>query len=318
MRKKILTALAFATLAFVGCKKNTPTGPVELSDVQISGVILAHLDYTNDTNASGTYSEGSVADPVSGLRVYTTVNYYYLDETPNGSTNDYKQMVISATTDANGVWTLTVPASSRPYDITIYTDVFYRDVTLADAQGNNVGTELHEFGNMSFDVDDIAAGAGSAIQTETRVASDWGSVNGNSNTNVTGVFKLSGTVFIDHTVNAGDTAVDGSDSTIWEHPAGTVISLYAYYWDDNGQYQEVYLNSTIAADGSYSFNVPTESGPFGGVYGVEISLPDLLLTYTNARDYTPTLVEQQVFSYGTDYLGDYDNGNIVIDQDYYY
>lgn len=324
MRKKILTALAFATLAFVGCKKNTPNA-VELSDVQISGVILAYLDYTNDTNANGVYVEESVADPVSGLRVYTVVNYEDLDETPDFGGN-YKQVVISATTDANGAWTLTVPASNRPYDVEIIVDRFERNVILADNQGNNIGTELHAFDDISFWIDDVAAGSGSSIETGTRIASDDGVVNGGGNTINNGVFKLSGKVEVEYQIAAGDTDVTGGDSTIYEYPAGTVITLTAYYYE-NGYQHDVVLTSTIAADGSYSFDVPTASGianpsdDAGRVYDIELFFPDLLLTYDNQRN-MPFVTEPRVFFMPSccpsTSVGSRNNGQIEINRDYEY
>lgn len=318
MRKKILTALAFATLAFVGCKKNTPDA-VELSDVQISGIILAHLDYTNDTNANGTYVAGSVADPASGVRVYTSINYLNLDETPNGGTGDYKTVVISATTDANGAWTLTVPASNKPYTVTVKTEEFFRDQIQADAFGNNTGTELRRFTNADITVNDVAAGAGS-VTTKSVIASDF-AVNGTTNDpKETGVVKISGTIRINTMDLPGDTAVNGADSTVYEFPAGTVVTVRI---GDNilGSNQYDYFTFTIGTDGTYSIDVPTSPGVTGSVLSVDFYFPEILTNFTNTRPSNPLVNEDKVFTIvggSPDNLGSFNNGQIIINQDYEY
>jgi len=119
MKKKLFSIVAIAAIAMTSCKKDE-TAP-ELGSATITGTIRADIDQTNDLNSGGLYEWNYTPDAVEGMVVRVEVDYYDLDESPNGSF-DYPKKTFTATTDASGFFSLDLPATEDGYTVTVEFD----------------------------------------------------------------------------------------------------------------------------------------------------------------------------------------------------
>lgn len=123
----IFSALAIATVAFVGCKKDDPAEPSEPGSATISGVINADLNQNDDTLTGPIYDYLRNPEYPSGANVTFVINEGDLDYNPAPGFNyqDLSWTVpISAT---NGTYTVSVPAINQPVPVTMYFDEFNYD-----------------------------------------------------------------------------------------------------------------------------------------------------------------------------------------------
>jgi hypothetical protein len=116
--------LAASLLAtFSSCKKELQT-PVEPGSATIQGRIWANLNETNDTLSDGSSAIGTAAEiskrefAPQGTVVTFTIKGADLDQTPQAG-YPYKDVVRTATVDASGNYTVSVPAYEMPIDVTI-------------------------------------------------------------------------------------------------------------------------------------------------------------------------------------------------------
>lgn len=102
----MFSILAIAAIAMTSCKKDEPVSS-ELRDAVINGNVWADMDQT-DNDVEG----------VEGMTVKVEVNTSSWDQQPDPSYT-YAKKVYTAVTDANGDYTLTIPATEDGYNVTL-------------------------------------------------------------------------------------------------------------------------------------------------------------------------------------------------------
>jgi hypothetical protein len=112
MKRKMFSIMAIAAIALTSCKKEEPASN-ELGEATIEGTIMADLNLDNN-----------VLEPVVGMQVTVIVNTQNWDQTPVAG-YDYEKRTYTATTDAAGKYTLTIPATAEAYTVTVeYGDMY--------------------------------------------------------------------------------------------------------------------------------------------------------------------------------------------------
>lgn len=123
--KVIFGVLAIASVAVVGCKKPDPNTPPAVGSANISGVIWANTDWSNDTDAFGFYTAGSEPEfAPSGTNMTFIINEGDLDYNPD-PTFTYQNLYWNVAIGANGTFSVDVPAINRPLNVTVQFDDFY-------------------------------------------------------------------------------------------------------------------------------------------------------------------------------------------------
>lgn len=122
MMKKVLLGL-IAAAAMTGCIKREDSLATDqasnLSSGTISGTYWVKTDYVGDTLPNGATDFDLLGvSPWEGLVVTATYNTNNLD--PNNVNGE--QMVVTTTTDANGEYTLTIPATGNGTFVTVEVD----------------------------------------------------------------------------------------------------------------------------------------------------------------------------------------------------
>ncbi len=316
MKKLFIVALATASLGYIGCKKKT-NEPAALGTATVKGRLVADIDQTNDTSASGVFSANSVSEGAEGVRVYATINYYYLQATQSGGTGQYAEKTVETTTDANGNFTLEVPVGARSYSLRVNYDDFNATKTFTDAQGNDLGTAEYRYEFPGNNYTDVVVSQGAMVTIETRDAGTGFSVDNSNVPTTTGSGTFESIVYInDLIVLPGDTNQMGNDSVVYEFaPEGTVVTIGIDYDNNSGMgVYDAWMTATIGANGVLNLQIPTSSGPTGNSE-FEIFFPDLLLEYSNTRD-MPNVIENQVFE--ASYSTTINNGGFVLEQEIFY
>ncbi|MBD3637689.1 MAG: hypothetical protein HUJ25_10070 [Crocinitomicaceae bacterium] len=238
MKRRILSVMAIAAVAFVSCNKDEDAS-TELGEATIKGNVWADLDQT-DSDVEG----------VEGMQVTVVVNTADWDQQPVPGYN-YDEKVYTATTLANGDYELIIPATDDGYNITIeFEDVYTTRTTPTGTQDVKVTrANINKF---------IYSGAVITTKDEASVTVV------NSNNQAHGTATIHGTVWVD----TDDTWWDGTDpgyvkftgstnptlnqqNVVWRYEAGNA----PYNSNDN----TVYTAAISTADGSYTLTVPTES-----------------------------------------------------------
>ena len=239
MKKKIFSALAIAAVAFTSCKEETPTSS-ELGEATINGSVWAELDLTNTT------PEG-----IEGMQVTVIVDTEDWDQDPDPSYN-YEERVYTTTVDANGMYTLTIPATETGYNVTLMFEDVITTRTLADGETENV--RVTENNRTEF----IYAGASLNLDDQAAVSS-----LGSNESDTYGSATVYGTVWANKDIANWDAPAPGlqewtfgSLDLTWKYDAGDA----PYSSSDEDTY-----NVTINADGTYSFTFPTEELGGNGV-----------------------------------------------------
>ena len=105
MKRRIFAVLAVGAVALASCNKvEEPVAPAEPGSATIKGTLWANTNEDNDTDQWGWYQYNAEKAP-AGILVTAVVNGYDLDRTPDGS-YDYPDYKFTATTDANGEFTI--------------------------------------------------------------------------------------------------------------------------------------------------------------------------------------------------------------------
>lgn len=155
MKRKMFSILAIAAIAMTSCKKDEPVSS-ELRDATINGNVWADMDQT-DNDVEG----------VEGMTVKVEVNTMSWDQQPDPSYT-YDKRVYTAVTDANGDYTLTIPATEDGYNITIQFEDLYTTRTTASGSQDVKVTR----GNITKS---IYAGAVISTKDEATVTESTGS-----------------------------------------------------------------------------------------------------------------------------------------------
>lgn len=303
MKKNLFFAFAVAAIAFTGCKKKEdPTAAAEVGSATVTGTIRADLNRTNDINDAGNYVAGSVLDPVSGMRVYAIVENEDLDLTDNGSTDDYGQQVITGSTNASGVFTLTLPAITNPYTVTIDFQELYTSRITMDQNGV-IGDTAAVRVTLASATAEVYDGAAVTLP----VSSTSATVNTvmTNPTNSLGSYTMSGVVVVNNEDMEEDTTTLGADSVIWEYvPAGTVLSILVT-GAVGGSATNTWVYTTVGTNGTYTATIPTTAGPTG-TSTFTIYFPELALTKIDEKA-SPSVNETDYYTIA----GGYAEGNVT-------
>ena len=113
-------------LFFAACKKDTPTTTSTLTILK--GEVFANLDYTNDTigNLTPFFKEHAKA----GTVITVLVNPNDLQSNPDTS-KKYDDYRYTATVDANGAYSVSIPAKNNGTKVKIVQDDFDFQATIA-------------------------------------------------------------------------------------------------------------------------------------------------------------------------------------------
>lgn len=255
--------MAIAAIALTSCKKDEPATS-ELGEATINGNVWADLDQTDDFE-SGIYVQNLNPEGVEGMTVYIEVNTSSYVQNPVAG-YDYEVRTYTATTDANGDYSFTLPATEDGFNVTIrFEDLYTTRIALAEdgVSGLTENVEVTRGTVNAF----IYSGAVISKKDQASVSL----VNGNANEYATG--KVFGTVYANWN--------DGLNSTgFWEicdaaSPlAGKSIS-WAYYDGPYGEGEMVWTSVAIAADGTYEIELTTESAGMNTV-GIEFGFYDFV------------------------------------------
>lgn len=244
MKRKIFAAVAIASLALVSCNKDE-LDSTELGSATINGNVWADMDLTQPG-----------VEGVNGMQVKVEVNTQDWDQQPVPGYN-YDKKVYTATTDANGDYTLTIPATDEGYTITIEFEDLYTTRTTQAGTDDVVVTrgDISKF---------IYSGAMITTVDEATV-SPW-------NTTTYGSATVTGTVWLQP-----DMAFwDGQDAPIELTSAaastyGFTFPQILWKYDANDEPynitdQAVRYIDFDGATGMYTFTVPTEAPDLNDVY----------------------------------------------------
>lgn len=287
--------LAIATIAMTSCKKEEVTTD-ELGMATINGKVTADLDYSNDLN-NGLYDQGFTKEGVEGMTVSVEVNTMYWDQTPDYS-YDYEKKTYTTTTDANGNYSLEIPATDEAYTVTIkFGDVYTtRKIYTTDGSTQTEDVRVYEsnrnvsiYKGASIDVEDIAS-----VTTTNASAYEFGEMT------------IRGEVFADMDWTQG-----GNESASGSALVGkTLIFFYSYGPDYNNYGQGNEFSTTIQADGTYELTIPT-SVAGGPSVNVGAKFEDLIENYIDGGGATDQAVYDYYNSYIWDGTNNFYNADIV-------
>lgn len=312
--------MSLGALVLVGCKKEQPE-PVELSNAVISGRVTADLDLSNDVNATGVYQEGLNPEAVEGVQVRVEVNTANWDVGTTGGYT-YPTKVYTATTDANGNYTLNIPVHpSKPFNANVEFGRVLRTQTMYEPNATTPLTREVEFGFNSINVEVFAGANLGSNHTDGYI---YDIVDGGGVTEDLGKYTLSGTVYLNNDTS-NDTLPNGNYEIQYEAiPAGTKITAvydntYSDYIPGIGNYGqgELTIEIPINPDGTYSVELPT-GGNIGDNHRVRFYFPELLLQRKFfSGPYPGTDTEDRVYTIGSQ-LVYIDNGGIEIERNFWY
>lgn len=263
MKRKIFSILTIALVTMASCKKEVLDSN-QLGEAIIKGNVYANLDETNDVNSVGIFSPGSVPEQVEDMMVSVEIDTRNWDQTPDNSYN-YPKKTYTATTNANGDYTLTIPATEKASNVTLKFNKLYTTKKKYTTDGSELIEEVY-VGDNSFNVT-IFSGAvvnrsdEASVNTSNSPSNEYGSAkirvqfrcNSDYGPNSTQTYDpIAGTSLIGKTVEfiyaQGQQAPDGS----YNNP--TVFS---------GKIVEDPINPTY---GLVEMNIPTFPTGQGNVY----------------------------------------------------
>lgn len=301
--------MAVAAVALTSCKKDVVES-TELGTATINGTIRANINQLNDVNDLGLYDYNYNPESVEGMTVKVEINTANLVQSPE-SGYTYDKDVYTAVTNANGEFTLILPATEEGFSVTItFEDKFgvTRNMYTTDGSALDVESYVYKSNSSVF----IYAGADLDEVYDASIASV------NNNGNEYGSATVMGTVYgrFDQGITPGGYEELGSASPF---PGKEVILTWDYAPYNDGY--ETNLTFTIDASGNYVATVPTEL----------INMTDVEF-YLGMADFTGDLIFTNVMgtadstllgSYTLGGVGQYDtnvavqDGEIVTGVDFY-
>ncbi len=255
--------MAIAAVALVSCKKDEPATS-ELGMATINGNVWADLDQTDDFQ-NGVYIQELNPEGVEGMQVSIEVN------TSNWVQNqvsgyDYEVRTYTATTDANGDWTIELPATEDAYTVTIqYNDIYTTRTVLAE----DGVTGISENVELSYGSQNVTVFAG-AVVNEKIEANITTLGNGAMNY---GTAKVFGQIYANW--NDGINSTGFYELCDASSPLAGMNISWAYYDGPYGDGEDVWTNVAIAADGSYEITLTTEGAGMGTV-GIDFGFYDFI------------------------------------------
>jgi hypothetical protein len=259
MKRTIFSIMAIGAIAFTSCKKDD-VDSTEVGSATINGNVWADLNQTDDTDGNGLYIQALNPEGVDGMQVSIELNTANLVQSPEPGYT-YDKEVYTTTADANGDYTLTIPATEEGFTVTLKFGDVHTTRTIFATDGVSTITEDVEvtlanqtqfvFAGGTHDVKDQAT-----VSTTGADAYDYGSATIMGT--VYGLYywgiNWTGSVY-DYPLNAAS-GITGKD----------ILMTYDIAPYGNGG--ENVFNIVIDSDGNYEMTVPTEAS---GDNGVEVS-----------------------------------------------
>jgi hypothetical protein len=265
MKRKMFSIMAISAIALVSCKKDAVDDRT-LGTATINGTVRSDIDQSNDINGAGLYEEDYMPEGVEGMTVMVTINASQYTDVTNGS-YDYDNHTISAVTDANGEFTLTIPyATEEGYDIDIeFEDVYGITRTLYSTDGNTVEEASYVEG---FTDNNVTIYTGASL--DLVYDADIYEVN-NDNYDY-GTATVRGVLYgnWDNSTGAPNDLDNEYGGGRERYGTGSPLEGKKLYWSyDTAPHGVGGQNVTevdIAADGTYEFDVPVYTAEDGGGY----------------------------------------------------
>jgi hypothetical protein len=158
MKKTILSVMVVSVIALTSCKKTDPATPAEPGTCNISGIVQAPLDLSNDTLADGTYSFNENPELVASGNLTFIVDSRDLDNDPDPSFT-YQELSFSTAINA-GNYSIDVPAIVKPLMVEVYADDFNAEQRQFIASNpDSVVNESMMFHIGTVYVSDVTSGA---------------------------------------------------------------------------------------------------------------------------------------------------------------
>ena len=266
MKRKIFSMMAIAAVALASCSKDDPATS-ELGEATINGNVWADLNQSDDFQ-DGLYIPELNREGVEGMQVSIEVN------TANWVQNqvsgyDYEVKTYTATTDANGNWSITLPATEDAFNVTVnYNDV-YTTRTIIESGSSAGSTTLTENVRLSYGSQSatIFSGAVVNLQVEASIT------NLGANANNYATARVYGDVYANW--DAGLNSTGFYELCDASSPISGVVLSWSYYDAPYGQGGGVWTEVTVDANGSYEINLTAE-GPGLGSVGIEWGFYDII------------------------------------------
>jgi hypothetical protein len=250
MKKMILT-MAVAAVALTSCKKD-PVETIELGTATINGTVVADIDQTNDVNQAGIYQNGLNLEGVDGMTVRAFVWTGNYTQSPDMS-YPYDTEVYTATTGADGTFSIQIPATQQGFNVTLeFEDKYGVTKTLYSSSGNSATEESY----ISKGDEQVFIYDGGSIDVWYQAAID----PVNNNANEYGTATVSGTVYCPYDLGLSSTGniLDYPLNASSPFPGKEVVLTWDYA--PYGQNISTQLKVVIDANGDYTMTVPTEVG----------------------------------------------------------
>jgi hypothetical protein len=260
MKKRLFSIMAIGAIALTSCKKEEVLDSNQLGEATINGNVFAYLDERNDVNADGIYISNLTPENVAGISVSVSVNTRDWDQTPDYS-YDYPVKTYTTVTDADGNYTLTIPATDEQLSQTINFGNILATYYEYTTDGSEVTKEVEVIGGSQG----VTLFNG-AVATPRKQAT-WNNVSGS--TTEFGSATIRGMVYAnwDAGINAESTNqssytynVNNVTESVSGSPiAGQTLNIYYTYIQGNilSTGADNVMTMTIAADGSYEMSIPT-------------------------------------------------------------
>ena len=144
--KSSFFALLVAVAALSSCGKEDPVSADLSTRATITGLVRANVDFTNDFIIEETVIDGEtiidtvetvVFESLEGVRIFARFSTADLT-TVNQPGYQYPQQIVENATDADGRYTLTVPAGAKTVNVIVDGNDFETDLILEDNETERV------------------------------------------------------------------------------------------------------------------------------------------------------------------------------------
>jgi hypothetical protein len=225
MKKKLFSIMAIAAIAMTtSCKKEEALDSNQLGEATINGNVFAYIDGRNDVDANGLFIDELTPENLEGLAVSVSINTMIWDQSPDNN-YDYPVKTYTTTTDADGNYTLTIPATDEPNNVTIVFGDMLATYWEYTADGSDASKEIEIdggsqnvsiFNGASLNVrheagwNNVSGTAETFGSATLRVVyrANWDQTNGTTNDTLTGTALIGQTVTA--TYNNGPNDLSGN------------------------------------------------------------------------------------------------------------
>lgn len=144
--KSSFFALLVVVAALSSCSKEDPVSADVSTRATITGLVRGNIDLTNDFIVEETVVDGEtqfdtimtvVPEMLEGVRIFARFSAADLTTVPQPG-YPYPQQIVEATTNAEGRYTMTIPAGTRNVSVAVSGNEFEVDLILEDNETERV------------------------------------------------------------------------------------------------------------------------------------------------------------------------------------